>query len=96
MVFEFHRAAHEAGATTAIVNIGTTRADDFVSLKLNARLGEVLSLEFKFCLVMCIDLVYVVWHVYILALFLPLHAMQLVQILPRVLNTGSLSIPALQ
>ncbi|XP_022750897.1 NAD-dependent protein deacylase SRT2 isoform X3 [Durio zibethinus] len=51
------RAAHEAGATTAIVNIGTTRADDFVSLKLNARLGEIL---------------------------------------PRVLNIGSLSIPAIQ
>ncbi|XVE83389.1 hypothetical protein DITRI_Ditri16bG0085200 [Diplodiscus trichospermus] len=51
------RAAHEAGATTAIVNIGTTRADDFVSLKLTARLGEIL---------------------------------------PRVVNTGSLSIPALR
>ncbi|XP_007048490.2 PREDICTED: NAD-dependent protein deacylase SRT2 isoform X2 [Theobroma cacao] len=51
------RAAHKAGATTAIVNIGTTRADDIVSLKLNARLGEIL---------------------------------------PRVLNTGSLGIPALE
>ncbi|KAK2656324.1 hypothetical protein Ddye_009376 [Dipteronia dyeriana] len=35
------RAAHEAGASTAIVNIGATRADDFVPLKINARLGEV-------------------------------------------------------
>lgn len=37
----FHRAAHEAGAATAIVNVGVTRADDFVPLKINARLGEV-------------------------------------------------------
>jgi len=36
-----NRAAHEAGAATAIVNIGVTRADDFVPLKINARLGEV-------------------------------------------------------
>lgn len=35
------RAAHEAGAATAIVNIGVTRADDLVPLKINARLGEV-------------------------------------------------------
>ncbi|KAJ7945115.1 NAD-dependent protein deacylase [Quillaja saponaria] len=49
------RAAHEAGAATAIVNVGVTRADDFVPFKINARLGEVL---------------------------------------PRVLNMGSLSIPA--
>lgn len=35
------RAAHEAGAATAIVNIGTTRADAFVPLKINARVGEV-------------------------------------------------------
>ncbi|GMI86700.1 SIRTUIN 2, sirtuin 2 [Hibiscus trionum] len=54
--FRLVRAAHEAGASTAIVNVGKTRADDFVSLKINARLGEIL---------------------------------------PRVLNTGSLSIPAL-
>ena len=42
-VYELHfiRAAHEAGAATAIVNIGTTRADDLVPLKINARLGEV-------------------------------------------------------
>ncbi|XP_012458900.1 NAD-dependent protein deacylase SRT2 isoform X1 [Gossypium raimondii] len=53
--FQLVRAAHEAGASTAIVNIGKTRADEFVSLKVNARLGEIL---------------------------------------PRVLNTGSLSIPA--
>ncbi|KAK8716372.1 hypothetical protein V6N13_043684 [Hibiscus sabdariffa] len=40
--FRLVRAAHEAGASTAIVNVGKTRADDFVSLKINARLGEVL------------------------------------------------------
>lgn len=38
---ESPRAAHEAGAATGIVNVGVTRADDFVSLKINARLGEV-------------------------------------------------------
>ncbi|KAK3029668.1 hypothetical protein RJ639_038949 [Escallonia herrerae] len=53
--FRLVRAAHEAGAATAIVNIGVTRADNFVSLKINARLGEIL---------------------------------------PRILNIGSLSIPA--
>ncbi|CAK7354720.1 unnamed protein product [Dovyalis caffra] len=37
------RAAHEAGAATAIVNLGVTRADDIVPLKINARLGEVKS-----------------------------------------------------
>ncbi|KAK9292661.1 hypothetical protein L1049_020639 [Liquidambar formosana] len=55
--FRLVRAAHEAGAATAIVNVGVTRADDFVPLKINARLGEIL---------------------------------------PRLLDTGSLSIPALQ
>ncbi|KAG2711506.1 hypothetical protein I3760_04G079700 [Carya illinoinensis] len=50
------RAASEAGAATAIVNVGVTRADDFVRLKINARVGEIL---------------------------------------PRVLDLGSLSIPAL-
>ncbi|XP_004288152.1 PREDICTED: NAD-dependent protein deacetylase SRT2 isoform X1 [Fragaria vesca subsp. vesca] len=53
--FRLVRAAHEAGAATAIVNVGVTRADDFVPLKINARLGEIL---------------------------------------PRVLNMGSLSVPA--
>ncbi|KAJ4715225.1 NAD-dependent protein deacylase [Melia azedarach] len=48
------RAAHEAGATIAIVNVGVTRADDLNPLKINARLGEIL---------------------------------------PRVLNIGSLSVP---
>lgn len=51
------RAAHEAGAATAIVNIGETRADTLVSLKISARLGEIL---------------------------------------PRVLNTGTLSIPSVR
>ncbi|XP_026413593.1 NAD-dependent protein deacylase SRT2-like isoform X4 [Papaver somniferum] len=36
------RAAHEAGASVGIVNIGPTRADDFVPLKINARCGEIL------------------------------------------------------
>lgn len=54
--FRLLRAAHEAGAATAIVNVGVTRADDIVPLKINARLGEIL---------------------------------------PRVINMGSLSIPAL-
>lgn len=36
-----HRAAHEAGAATAIVNIGVTRADALVPLKISARVGEV-------------------------------------------------------
>ncbi|KAL7255323.1 hypothetical protein ACSBR1_009468 [Camellia fascicularis] len=39
--FRLVRSAHEAGAATAIVNVGVTRADDFVPLKINARLGEV-------------------------------------------------------
>ncbi|KAL3721359.1 hypothetical protein ACJRO7_033792 [Eucalyptus globulus] len=51
------KAAHESGAATAIVNVGVTRADDLVPLKINARLGEIL---------------------------------------PRVLHTGSLSIPAVR
>lgn len=38
------RAAKEAGAPIAIINIGETRADDFVSLKINARCGEVRAL----------------------------------------------------
>lgn len=54
--FRLVRAAHEAGAATAIVNVGVTRADDFVPLKITARLGEIL---------------------------------------PRLLNVGSLGIPAL-
>ncbi|XP_014523422.1 NAD-dependent protein deacylase SRT2 isoform X3 [Vigna radiata var. radiata] len=54
--FRLVRAAHEAGAATAIVNVGVTRADDFVPLKINARLGEIL---------------------------------------PRVLDMGSISIPAI-
>lgn len=54
--FRLVRAAHEAGAATAIVNVGLTRADGFVPLKINARLGEIL---------------------------------------PRLLDVGSLSIPAL-
>ncbi|XP_071720341.1 NAD-dependent protein deacylase SRT2-like [Rutidosis leptorrhynchoides] len=54
--FRLVRAAHEAGAATAIINIGKTRADDIADLKINARLGEIL---------------------------------------PRLLNTGSLSVPAI-
>uniref|UniRef100_A0A7N0TX14 Deacetylase sirtuin-type domain-containing protein n=1 Tax=Kalanchoe fedtschenkoi TaxID=63787 RepID=A0A7N0TX14_KALFE len=37
------RAAHEAGAATAIVNIGKTGADSFVPLKIHSRIGEILS-----------------------------------------------------
>ncbi|KAL5543303.1 hypothetical protein UlMin_011013 [Ulmus minor] len=37
------RVAHEAGAATAIVNIGATRADDLVPLKINARIGDILQ-----------------------------------------------------
>ncbi|KAI5672182.1 hypothetical protein M9H77_12546 [Catharanthus roseus] len=40
--FRLIRAAHETGAATAIVNIGETRADAYVPLKINARLGEIL------------------------------------------------------
>lgn len=40
--FRLIKAAHEAGAATAIVNIGETRADAFAPLKINARLGEIL------------------------------------------------------
>lgn len=40
--FRLVRAAHEAGATTAIVNIGKTRADEFVPIKISARIGEIL------------------------------------------------------
>lgn len=47
IVLLWYRAAHEVGAATAIVNIGVTRADDIVPLKINARIGEVHSL---FCL----------------------------------------------
>ncbi|KAI8540620.1 hypothetical protein RHMOL_Rhmol08G0000600 [Rhododendron molle] len=43
--FRLVRAAHEAGAATAIVNVGMTRADDFVPLNITARLGEVWLLE---------------------------------------------------
>ncbi|KAI0528551.1 hypothetical protein KFK09_001093 [Dendrobium nobile] len=40
--FRLVRAAYEAKAEVAIVNIGETRADDFVPLKINARVGEIL------------------------------------------------------
>ncbi|KAK1393046.1 NAD-dependent protein deacylase [Heracleum sosnowskyi] len=53
--FRLVRAAREAGAAIGIVNLGVTRADGIVDLKINARLGEIL---------------------------------------PRLLDTGSLSIPA--
>lgn len=39
-----NRAAREAGAATAIINIGATRADDIVPLKISARVGEVSAL----------------------------------------------------
>lgn len=40
--FRLVRAASEANASIAIVNIGETRADDFVPLKISARCGEIL------------------------------------------------------
>ncbi|CAN1132724.1 NAD-dependent protein deacylase SRT2 [Linum perenne] len=43
--FRLIKAAHEVGAATAVVNLGETRADKFVPLKINARLGEVISDE---------------------------------------------------
>jgi hypothetical protein len=81
---EFHRAAYEAGAATAIVNIGVTRADDFVPLKINARVGEVKFLEINLAAssTTCVGLS-------------TLACFELLQILPRVLDLGSLSIPAL-
>lgn len=39
----FYRIAREAGAATAIINIGETEADEFVDLKIDARVGEVSS-----------------------------------------------------
>ncbi|CAN0917493.1 NAD-dependent protein deacylase SRT2 [Linum grandiflorum] len=54
--FRLVKAAHEAGAAIAAVNLGVTRADEIMGLKINARLGEIL---------------------------------------PRVLDVGSLSIPSL-
>lgn len=41
--FRLVRAAHEAGAATAIINIGPTRADNIVPLKISARSGEILQ-----------------------------------------------------
>ncbi|XP_010674411.2 NAD-dependent protein deacylase SRT2 [Beta vulgaris subsp. vulgaris] len=55
--FRLVRAAHEAGAATAMINIGSTRADNIVSLKIGARCAEIL---------------------------------------PRLLHTGSLCVPAVQ
>ncbi|KAL8473455.1 hypothetical protein ACS0TY_030330 [Phlomoides rotata] len=40
--FRLVRAAHEAGAATAIVNVGVSRADNLIPLKINAKLGEIL------------------------------------------------------
>ncbi|ERN08785.1 hypothetical protein AMTR_s00017p00253090 [Amborella trichopoda] len=40
--FRLVRAAYEVNATVAIINIGETRADELVSLKISARSGEIL------------------------------------------------------
>ncbi|GJY40209.1 sirtuin 2 [Tanacetum coccineum] len=40
--FDLVRIAGEAGAATAIVNIGATEADDIVDLKIDAQVGEIL------------------------------------------------------
>ncbi|KAG6773481.1 hypothetical protein POTOM_020759 [Populus tomentosa] len=83
--FRLVRAAHEAGAATAIVNLGVTRADDIVPLKINARLGEVKSSE--------INLGTIFFTLTCFGFIDPCYGLS--QILPRVLNIGSLSIPLL-
>ena len=80
---DINRAAHEAGAATAIVNVGVTRADDFVPLKINARLGEVW-----------IELIFTVYTQYCCFTASDLTSFASLQILPRVLDMGSISIPA--
>ncbi|XP_072950608.1 NAD-dependent protein deacylase SRT2-like isoform X2 [Typha angustifolia] len=40
--FRLVRAAHEAKAPIAIVNLGDTRADDLASFKISARCGEIM------------------------------------------------------
>eukprot|EP00898_Chlorokybus_atmophyticus_P007981 jgi/Chlat1/8184/Chrsp76S07658 len=40
--YRLARAAAEAGIPIAAVNIGPTRADDLLSIKVEARCGEVL------------------------------------------------------
>ncbi|KAM0845903.1 hypothetical protein ACQ4PT_056044 [Festuca glaucescens] len=40
--FRLARLAHEANAPIAAINIGDTRADSILSLKINARCGEIL------------------------------------------------------
>jgi hypothetical protein len=42
------RLAHEANAPIAAVSIGETRADSILSLKINARCGEVRASYFEF------------------------------------------------
>lgn len=85
---EFGRAAHEAGAATAIVNVGNTRADDFVSLKINARCGEVCFSE--------INLAAGSTCCYVTLSLLTLGCLELfLQILPRLLDIGCLSIPVI-
>jgi NAD-dependent SIR2 family protein deacetylase len=42
--FRFAKRAHERGVPLAIVNIGPTRADDLATVKVEARVGEVLPL----------------------------------------------------
>ncbi|XP_071736272.1 NAD-dependent protein deacylase SRT2-like [Rutidosis leptorrhynchoides] len=41
--FQLLRDAHDAGAATAIVNIGKTEADRFVDLKIDAQVGKILQ-----------------------------------------------------
>ncbi|XP_068648133.1 NAD-dependent protein deacylase SRT2 [Aristolochia californica] len=40
--FRLVRAAHDGGAKIAVVNVGVTRADEFVPLKIKARCGEIM------------------------------------------------------
>lgn len=40
--FRLARLAHEANAPIVAINIGGTRVDSIISLKINARCGEIL------------------------------------------------------
>jgi NAD-dependent deacetylase sirtuin 4 len=81
------RLAHEANAPIAAVSIGETRADSILSLKINARCGEVRASYFEFELLS--DTAYdSLWFSFALL-------QHLLQILPRILQMGSLAVPNL-
>ncbi|GKA32893.1 NAD-dependent protein deacylase SRT2, partial [Tanacetum coccineum] len=81
--FRLVRAAHEAGAATAIINIGKTRAMNFADLIINARARRGLLLYNNHLFGHTMDLKSTD------------SSLLLMQILPRLLNTGSLSVPAI-